>query len=63
MNNKLKKLSEKIDLLLSDLRISEKNQKNHIKYQFNNRLFAERVKELKKILEEQEDEQMEAVRV
>ena len=52
MNNKLKKLSEKIDLLLSDLRISEKNQKNHIKYQFNNRLFAERVKELKRLVDQ-----------
>jgi hypothetical protein len=57
------KLRLKINLLLNDLKISEANEKKNSRYTFNHQLFAERVKELKKILEEQEDEQMEAVRV
>jgi hypothetical protein len=50
------KLRLKINLLLNDLKISEANEKKNSRYTFNHQLFAERVKELKKILEEQEDE-------
>lgn len=46
------KLRLKINLLLNDLKISEANEKKNSRYTFNHQLFAEKVKELKRLVDQ-----------